>query len=113
MLTDPGVELDPDSDPTAVGVVVGILVVFGLLELFLAWRVFAGRNWARLLAMALSLIAVTSQAVTSAVGGPSVSWETNLLGLSIDVLIMLALSSERSREYAYARRRGGASPGPG
>ncbi len=111
VLTDPGVELDPDSDPTAVGVVVGILVVFGLLELFLAWRVFAGRNWARLLAMALSLIAVTSQAVTSAVGGPSVSWETNLLGLSIDVLIMLALSSERSREYAYARRRRRREPG--
>ena len=104
-LTTPGVAIDPGSSSALVWGVVGVVGVFALLELFLAWRVFAGRNWARLIGMVLSLLAIITQAVTGATGGASISWETNLLGLSIDVLILLALSSERSREYAYARRR--------
>ncbi len=75
----------------------GLLVQVGLIGL-----IFRGSNWARILAMTLSAIAVIAAAVDYFNGGPQVSLRANLLGLPLDILVLLALSSERSS--AWARR---------
>ncbi|MBB5640347.1 hypothetical protein [Cryobacterium roopkundense] len=77
-----------------------VLAGFVAAELSLAVLVFRGRNWARVLAMALSGLAVIGQAAAVVEGGPRISLATNLTGLSLDVLLILALSSERARVYA-------------
>lgn len=81
-----------------------VLAVFGLGELVLAWGVLRGGNVARVVAMLLSAVAITTQAVSVLGGGPPIDFGTNLLGLSLDILLIIALSSERSRAYARNRR---------
>jgi hypothetical protein len=77
--------------------IIGLLVQFVLITL-----IFRGSNWARILSMTLSAIAVIAAAVDFFNGGPQVSLRANLLGLPLDILVLLALSSERSS--AWARR---------
>lgn len=56
--------------------------------------------------MLLSAAAILIQAASALSGGPGIDFETNLLGLSLDILLIIALSSERSRTYARNRSRG-------
>ncbi|KQR62272.1 hypothetical protein ASF98_15180 [Arthrobacter sp. Leaf337] len=84
---------------------VAVLVLSALAELLLAWFVFLGRNWARTLAMALSTAAIGLQVIDVAHGGPGITLQTNLPGLTLDILLILALSSERSRVYARRDRK--------
>lgn len=92
---------EPD---TLVPAAAAVLAVFGLGELVLAWGVLRGGNVARVVAMLLSAAAITAQAAGVLGGGPPVDFGTNLLGLSLDILLIIALSSERSRAYARNRR---------
>jgi len=86
----------------AIWLIAAVPLAFGVAEIWLAWRVFLGRNWARLLAMALSTTAIAIQAGAVLAGGPGITLQTNLPGLALDILLILALSSERS--LVYARR---------
>jgi len=45
------------------------------------------------------------QAVALVAGGASITVQTNLIGLSLDILLLLALSSHRSRTYALRARK--------
>jgi hypothetical protein len=85
-----------------VGGLAGFFVLFALVELAIAWRIFLGRNWARVLAMTFGVVSILAQAVTLAAGGPRITLQTSLPGLAFDVLLILALSSERA--LIYARR---------
>jgi len=86
-------------------IVAAVPALFGLTEIVIAWQIFAGRNWARLVAMALSTVAILSLAVTALAGGPGITLQTNLPGLALDVLLLLALSSERALVYARRERK--------
>ena len=77
--------------------IAGLLVQFALITL-----IFRGSDWARILSMTLSAIAVIAAAVDFFAGGPQVNLRANLLGLPLDILVLLALSSERSS--AWTRR---------
>jgi len=97
---------DATAGETVFIVVAGaVLVGFVAAEIWLAVLVFLGRNGARVLTMALSSITVILQAVTLVEGGPRITFATNLTGLSLDVLLILALSSERARVYAKRIRK--------
>jgi hypothetical protein len=74
--------------------------VFALVEVMLSWFVFLGRNWARTVAMSLSTVAIGMQAFDVLNGGPDISLRSNLPGLALDILLILALSSKRARDYA-------------
>ncbi|SFT51072.1 LssY C-terminus [Arthrobacter sp. ov118] len=76
------------------------VVVFALVEVLLSWFVFLGRNWARTVAMSLSTVAIGMQAFDVLNGGPDISLRSNLPGLALDILLILALSSKRARDYA-------------
>ena len=83
-----------------------VIAVFGIGEVLLAWGVLRGSNRARVLAMLLSAAAIITQAANVLNGGPRIDFETNLLGLSLDILLIVALSSERSRTYARNHSEG-------
>jgi hypothetical protein len=95
-------DVDAATSSTQLGlwVVVAAIAAFGLTEALIAWRVFLGANWARVVVMTLSTVAIAAQAVTLAAGGASLTLRTTLTGLSLDVLLLLALSSDRARRYA-------------
>jgi hypothetical protein len=82
-----------------------LVVLFALAELLLAWLVFLGRNWARTLTMAVSTVAIGLQVIDVARGGPGITLQTNLPGLTLDILLILALSSQRARVYARRDRK--------
>jgi hypothetical protein len=71
-------------------VVVGIAV---LLDAALVFLLFRGSNAARLLAMAISAIAVAWAGFDYVFGGVAVSLRADLLGLPLDILLLLALSA--------------------
>ena len=85
-----------------VGIVTAVFVV---AEAVLAWRIFAGSNRARVLAMILSTLSIAAQAVTVEAGGHRALAATDIPGVALDVLLVLALSSESALRYARRRRK--------
>jgi hypothetical protein len=83
-----------------------VVLLFALVYTLLAWFVFLGRNWARTVVMALSTVAICMQAFDVLHGGPDMTLASNLPGLALDILLILALSSKRSRDYALRPRAG-------
>jgi LssY C-terminus len=83
-----------------------VVLLFALGYTLLAWFVFLGRNWARTVVMALSTVAICMQAFDVLHGGPDITLAYNLPGLTLDILLILALSSKRSRDYALRPRAG-------
>jgi hypothetical protein len=108
-LADPSVgPLDPQTRH-AVELVLGIaMVVWGIglvVYLGLAVLVLRGSNWARIASMTFSALLVIVAAIDFFNGGPQILLRNNLLGLPLDILVVLALSSQRSRLWARSRHR--------
>ena len=80
------------------------LAVFAALEAILAVLILRGSNAARVTAMSLSAVAIALQVVTF-FATPDVPLGANLFGYSFDILLILALSSDRARIYARMHRR--------
>ena len=95
-------------DYATVSLVLGIAMgAFGaglVLYFLLALLVFFGSNWARIAAMSYSSLIIVFSVIDSLNGGPQVSLKNNLLGLALDILVVLALSSKRSRLWARRPR---------
>ncbi|QDW64679.1 hypothetical protein FFI11_012560 [Oerskovia sp. KBS0722] len=96
-------DIDQASGPLLVLVVV-LLSLVALFQLFLAWRVYKGRNWARDLVMVLAAISTTSSFVGWAVSGNQITFRTTLLTVALDILMLLTLSSRDAAAYAKSRR---------
>ncbi len=93
--------LNVEGDATAVLVVVVVVVmVAALIELLLAWQVFLGSNLARVVAMSANAIGLGLQIVSLALGGPAITLDNNLIPVALDILLLLALSSQRATLYA-------------
>ena len=95
----PAVVAEIDADALLPPVAV-VLAAFGITEILLAWFILRGGNRSRLAAMSLSSAAIVTQWVAVLNGGPGVTFATNLVGLSLDILLIIALSSQRSRDFA-------------
>ncbi|MFJ2300789.1 LssY C-terminal domain-containing protein [Oerskovia paurometabola] len=96
-------DIDEASGPLLVLVVV-LLSLVALFQLFLAWRVLRGRNWARDLVMVLAAISTTSSFVGWAVSGNQITLRTTLLTVALDILMLLTLSSRDAAAYARDAR---------
>jgi hypothetical protein len=90
-----------DSVVTAVFVTVGLLIV--ALYAVLAFLIYHGHNWARFAGMGVSAAAVVVTALDFVNGGPEITLQTNLVGLSFDVLVLLALSGTEARRFSHRR----------
>lgn len=88
-------------------VLASVLVVYGLAllaYLIVAWLVFIGHNWARVVAMAMATVSIVIQLASSLTDGVAITLRTTLASLALDILIVLALSSTGARTYARTRR---------
>lgn len=100
------VQLGSSTETSPVVATVVTWVVFGgaalvaVVDLLFAWRVFLGSNRARLIVMGVSTFSIVLQAVTAATGGPRITLATSLPSVSMDILLILALSSQRALDYA-------------
>lgn len=105
------VELGDDvklpEDLKAIGLVL-ILTVGGiatLLEGVLAVLIYRGHNWARVLVMLYAVVSISAAFTTWWVGGQDIRIETTLVTLSLDILVLLALSSRQAAAYSRRRQR--------
>ncbi|CAM3277817.1 hypothetical protein PSET11_01024 [Arthrobacter ulcerisalmonis] len=104
---------DPADDLDLQSIVVPgsiALALFALAEFVLAWFIFRGGNRARVIAMTFGALSIIVQFVGTITGGEPISLATTLVSFSLDILLILALSSERSRDFA--RRRSGSLRNP-
>ncbi|MDZ8172884.1 hypothetical protein [Microbacterium xanthum] len=97
-----GDSVTPDARWIGLYVFLGIGGFFVLGELFLAVLVIRGSNWPRVTVMTYSTITICVAFAGWWAGGQDVTFETSLLSVATDVLILLALSSRDAA--AYARR---------
>jgi hypothetical protein len=104
---------DPDSvlegfDPTPEGSRAALWFVLALggtvlaIDLLLTIFVFLGRNWARVIVMVIAVMSISTSFVAWWAQGQEIEIEGTFLSLSLDILLLLALSSRSSA--AYARR---------
>lgn len=84
-----------------------LLSLYGVAMLFyvaLAVFVFLGQNWSRIVAMAVATVSITVAFAGYWTNGVEITLRTTLLSLTLDILILLALSSRVAREYARRPR---------
>ena len=83
----------------------GILVaLISVVDIGLALAVFTGRNWARLLLMLSCVVTTIAAFVGNANGSEAVTLATSLPTVGLSIMVLLALSSHRAREYAARGR---------
>ena len=93
-----------DLQNTAVWLILLATAVFGVAELLFGLFVFFGSNLARIAVMTFSVINILIVAVEHVDGRQQITLSTNLIGVSLDILILIALSSSRARDYARRPR---------
>ena len=76
-----------------------------LLEGVLAVLIYRGHNWARVLVMLYAVVSISAAFTTWWVGGQDIRIETTLVTLSLDILVLLALSSRQAAAYSRRRQR--------
>jgi len=87
-------------------ILAGSVVAFiSLVDIGLAVAVFFGRNWARIWLMLSCVLTATTAFIGSATGSEAVTLATSLPTVGVSILVLLALSSHRAREYAERGRR--------
>ena len=85
-------------------IIAGSVVAFiGLIDIGLALAVYAGRNWARILLM-LSCVVTTIGAFIGSANGSQAVTLASLPTVGINIMVLLALSSYRARQYAVRAR---------
>ncbi|QHC65637.1 hypothetical protein GSU68_02920 [Rathayibacter sp. VKM Ac-2759] len=82
-----------------------LLLAAMLLWLVLGALVLRGSGTARGLALTSSLLSTITAFTAVLQGGAAISLQTNLGSVAFDILVLLALSSRSSRDYAAARSR--------
>lgn len=84
----------------ALGILLGLYGAILALELGLVIFVYLGRNWARLVAMSFATLSIGAGFIDYLLNGVAITFRTSLLSLTLDILVLLALSSTAARGYA-------------
>lgn len=95
-----GTEMGRPFADLALWVFVGIYAGSQLFYIALAIIVFLGQSWARNLAMAYATINILFAFGNYLLNGAEITFKTTLLSLTLDILILMTLSSASAREYA-------------
>jgi hypothetical protein len=88
------------STTLADGPVIIGLVVVAALDLALGLATLLGRNWARVVLMLVSVAAILVAFISTARGGPAPTLGAGLPAVALSILVLLALTSHRARDYA-------------
>jgi hypothetical protein len=81
-----------------------VVALVALIDIGLAIAVFVGRNWARLVLMLSSVLTTIVAFIGNANGSEAVTLATSLPTVGLSIMVLLALSSHRAREYATRGR---------
>jgi len=93
-------QIPAEAEPRGGLIIAGVLLlVVALGDISLALAVMFGRNWARILLMLISVVAVITAFINNANRSEVVTLGT-LPTVGISILVLLALSSHRARDYA-------------
>ncbi len=96
---------DLDADSPGVFVAIGAVFAIGaLVDLVFGLAVLRGSRLARLVLMLYSSVTIVSAFVANANGSERVGLQTNLLTVAVSILVLLALSSHRARDYTDRAR---------
>lgn len=96
--------IDPQAAAAVLGWSLGGYGLVLLLYLGLTGLVFAGRNGARVLAMTFASVSILVSFADYSLNGAQITLRTSLVSVTLDILILLALSSTNARHYAGAVR---------
>ena len=99
-------KIDAEAAPIAFWLIIGAVVIGVLALMLLAWAIWRGSNFARVLVMFSLTFSIITAAVEYFANGAEITIRTTLLTVSFDILVLLALSSNDAR--AWARRGRGA-----
>ncbi|HET8558888.1 MAG TPA: LssY C-terminal domain-containing protein [Marmoricola sp.] len=108
--------LDPTANPDLAGgtahhlaqialATAGAFLLVALLDIGLGTATWFGRNWARLLLMLSCAVTIVVAFIAAASGGPRPTLGTDLPHIGLGILVLFALTSVASRDYAERRRR--------
>ena len=81
-----------------------VVALIALVDIGLALAVFFGRNWARILLMLSCVLTTIGAFIGNANGSEAVTLATSLPTVGLSIMVLLALSSHRAREYAARGR---------
>jgi hypothetical protein len=81
-----------------------VIALVALIDIGLAIAVFVGRNWARILLMLSAVLTTIVAFIGNANGSQAVTLATSLPTVGLSIMVLLALSSHRAREYATRAR---------
>lgn len=105
------IEIDGFSPTSVAGdaarwLVTGVAGAVVVIDLLLAVFIYRGANWARVLMMILTTFSITSSFVAWWAQGEEINLvQGTFVSLSLDILILLALSSRSSAAYARRNER--------
>ncbi len=77
-----------------------VLTFAALIDIGLAIATFVGRNWARILLMLSAVLTTIVAFIGNTNGSQAVTLATSLPTVGLSIMVLLALSSHRAREYA-------------
>lgn len=89
-----------------------VLIAAAIIDCGLGAAVLAGRNWARLTLMAACVFSTTLAMIANLRGTDAITL-AHLPTIGFSILVLLALSSHRARDYASRRHRSDAEMPPG
>ncbi|WP_438856186.1 LssY C-terminal domain-containing protein [Agromyces sp. M3QZ16-3] len=112
LLNELGVDAATDADTAdAARLALVFVVVLSsavlLVELLMAFRIWAGGNLSRIAVMLFATFGITGAAVASFNGDAEVTVRTTFVTVALDILVLLALSSRDARAFARQSRRRG------
>jgi hypothetical protein len=99
-----GRHLSPDDLQRLSNVTALLLIISAIIDIGLGFAVLAGRNWARIALMGVCALGASTAFIEQIRGTDKISL-ADLLPTAGSVLVLLALSSHRARDYALWRRR--------
>jgi hypothetical protein len=107
IVADPDIVLDGfDPSPEGTHAALWFLLAAGgtvlLMDLLLAILVYRGHNWARVVVMVIAVGSISTSFFAWWVQGQEIALDSTFVSLSLDILVLLALSSRSAA--AYARR---------
>lgn len=92
--------LDAETVHVVIGLGIGMQAAWMLMLLVFAWLVWRGSNWARMTVLLGATVSILIAAIDYFAAGEAITVRTTLLTLSLDILILLALSSREARAWS-------------
>ncbi|MET0672712.1 MAG: hypothetical protein ABWY37_04400 [Microbacterium pygmaeum] len=100
-----GSQLTPEIRQFTLVVVLIIGAIVLLADLLLAVFTLRGHNWSRVIVMIISVFSISTSFTAWWVQGQEITLDSTYLSLSLDILILLALSSRSAAAYARRKER--------